>query len=528
MQCEDFSNLRAVILAAGLSSRMRGEHKALQPLGDTTMLGAALGAFARAGVPGVRVVTGHKNAQVADEALRHGGIPVHNPNFAQGMFTSICTGLLDIENERHSLLFPPLEEEQADIAGPDQTAASGHNDVPAQNTDTNGERANIGAVFIMPVDAALIRAESIAAMASTWLSLDQGLRQKAIIIPGFAGRCGHPPLFGADHILPLLLWQGGGQWQDQWQWRGGLRDYVRTLLDKNLADGFSNGQAPTYAPLALAASAPRLFDQPEPKTGNGGQDAVVYFVSLPDKGAGADMDTAEDLATAEAFLEATRARRDPSPEEALEWLRLSNLPGEKILHCIQVALGALRLGLAIREAGLPVDPALIVCGGLLHDVARLQKGHARAGAELLRREGWHDCATVVNAHTVLPDAMLEALGLVVRDLPVGKDEKLKNMEITRVFRPEVLYASTCVYLSDKFWSGFAPVTIEERFAIVKNHFSDNQEAINAVSHRQGIACAVEEYIGRLVGKEVVAVVRAPSDHHLDHWLEGCAQNRGRP
>lgn len=518
MHSGDLSNLRAVILAAGLSSRMRGEVKALRPLGDTTMLGAALRAFSRAGVPDVRVATGHKNREVAEETLRHNGIPVYNPAFMRGMYSSVSAGLSNIEAERIYLKCPfeKTKREAPDGAGRD--AVPERSALPAEEAVCNEQRPDIEAVFIMPVDAALVRAESIRAMAAAWRSLAPELRKRAVFIPSFGGRCGHPPLFGSDHIGPLIAWQGVGQWQDQWQWRGGLRHYLCSLLLDDIAARFHNGLSPYNAPLASAGLVPPLFDFAAETPREGLPSSSVFFLSLPDAGVVADMDTPEDLARAGAFLADTHSRRDPAPEEAWEWLRLSGLSAEKITHSVQVALGALRLGLAFQNSGFAVDSRLCVCGGLLHDVARNQKAHASAAADMLRCEGWNDCAAVVGAHTVLPDAMLEAFGLTVRDIPVGKSKIRPVPGAGGTFRPEVLHASACVYLCDKFWHGATPVGIKERFGRVKEYFAGNETALRNIGHRERIAQVMAAHIAVLVGEDAETVARTPAEHPLETWL----------
>jgi hypothetical protein len=130
---------------------------------------------------------------------------------------------------------------------------------------------------------------------------------------------------------------------------------------------------------------------------------------------------------------------------------------------------------------------------------------------------------VVGAHTVLPDAMLEALGIDARDLPVGAGDR-PGTEAVRMFRPEVLHAALCVYLSDKFWHGANPVSIDARFAVVKEHFAGNDAALAAVVHRQGIARTVAEHVTALAGKDAEALVRAPADHTLDLWLQKLISN----
>lgn len=87
----------AIILAAGLSSRM-GKLKPLLPLGESTVLGQCIAVFRQAGISNILVVTGHQAAEVAAEAAAHGARPVHNPDFAEGMYSSIRAGARALEN----------------------------------------------------------------------------------------------------------------------------------------------------------------------------------------------------------------------------------------------------------------------------------------------------------------------------------------------------------------------------------------------------------------------------------------------
>jgi molybdenum cofactor cytidylyltransferase len=86
-------NIAAVVLAAGRSSRMGGPNKLLEQIGGRPLVRivteAALGSRARP----VIVVTGHQHESV--EAVL-AGLPVqliHNPRFADGLGTSLATGI---------------------------------------------------------------------------------------------------------------------------------------------------------------------------------------------------------------------------------------------------------------------------------------------------------------------------------------------------------------------------------------------------------------------------------------------------
>lgn len=69
----------AVVLAAGYSSRM-GEFKPLLPLGEVTVLERVVTLFHDAGISDVRVVTGHREADLKPRLERLGARAVANPD----------------------------------------------------------------------------------------------------------------------------------------------------------------------------------------------------------------------------------------------------------------------------------------------------------------------------------------------------------------------------------------------------------------------------------------------------------------
>jgi len=83
----------AVVLAAGLSSRMKGSHKLLLPVDGQPAVRRTVSALAAAAPEEIVVVTGFKGRAVM-EALD--GLPVTfqcNPRYEQGQMTSVAAGV---------------------------------------------------------------------------------------------------------------------------------------------------------------------------------------------------------------------------------------------------------------------------------------------------------------------------------------------------------------------------------------------------------------------------------------------------
>lgn len=87
----------AIVLAAGLSRRMGEKNKLLQPVGSMTVLERVLAALSRSGLSSIVVVTGHEAERVQavvaglDAAARVRC--VHNPDYAEGLSTSLRVGI---------------------------------------------------------------------------------------------------------------------------------------------------------------------------------------------------------------------------------------------------------------------------------------------------------------------------------------------------------------------------------------------------------------------------------------------------
>jgi CTP:molybdopterin cytidylyltransferase MocA len=168
----------AIILAAGYSSRM-GAFKPLLPLAGASALERAVGLFREAGVGDVRVVTGHRAAELGPLLKRLGVRPIFNPDYPEGMFSSVATG------------FSSLEEK-------------------------------ISACFILPVDLPLVRPATVHRLWQTFAEAPA-----AVLYPTFGGKRGHPPLIAGEAARRLPGWTGeGGLKRALGQWEAQSREVV--------------------------------------------------------------------------------------------------------------------------------------------------------------------------------------------------------------------------------------------------------------------------------------------------------------
>jgi len=155
------TRLAAIVPAAGLSTRME-RFKPLLPLGRGTVLSRCLCAFKANGVVPVIVVTGKRGEEVAEATRAAGGTPVHNPDYEQGMFSSVRAG------------------------------------VAALPDDVDG-------FFTLPADIPLVRPETVDRLADAWERT-----RPAVLYPRFRGERGHPPLIARALIPEILAHDGAG------------------------------------------------------------------------------------------------------------------------------------------------------------------------------------------------------------------------------------------------------------------------------------------------------------------------------
>jgi putative nucleotidyltransferase with HDIG domain len=154
-------HITAIIPAAGLSSRMKA-FKPLLPLGNTTLLASSIRLFQHCGIRDIRVITGHRAENIDPLVHAMGAVPMHNPDFMEGMFSSVLTGIRQLQ--------PECE-----------------------------------AFFMLPADIPMVRPHTVKEILRAY----QNGKGK-IIYPFFEGQCGHPPLISCEYVPDILAWNRDG------------------------------------------------------------------------------------------------------------------------------------------------------------------------------------------------------------------------------------------------------------------------------------------------------------------------------
>ena len=156
------SGITAIILAAGLSSRM-GRPKALLDLGGIPVLAAQIRMFFDAGVDSVYVVTGACSEMVGPLAAASGASAVYNSRYEEGMFGSVRCGLSEVLN------------------------------------------GSASAFFLLPVDVPLVRAAGVKKIIEHYRRSG-----RSICYPVCGGHRGHPPLISVSLADAVLSYSGDG------------------------------------------------------------------------------------------------------------------------------------------------------------------------------------------------------------------------------------------------------------------------------------------------------------------------------
>lgn len=267
------------------------------------------------------------------------------------------------------------------------------------------------AVFVLPVDIPLVRPATIRTLAERVPNSNA-----QVLLPTFRGMPGHPPLIRAAAVPGILSWRG----------EGGLAGALAGLDQERV-------------PVA---------------------DRQILF----------DVDDDEAVTEAEARL----ARLDiPTPAEALALLDLHNAGERGVAHARGVADASLALARALIARGQDLDLELTESAALLHDIAKGQPEHEKAGGALLAAQGCRRLAEIVAAH---------------RDIdPAG---------MTRLTEREL------VYLADKLVRGPHRVSITQRFQEKLDRFAGDEAACSAISRRQKHALAMLALLEQSAGKNV--------------------------
>jgi len=150
----------AIVLAAGLSSRM-GSLKPLLPLGEGTIADHVIATFAANNVE-VYLVVGYRKKEIAASIKDRSVNIVENPQYEQGMFTSVQAGVRRLRRSHKRF-------------------------------------------FVMPVDIPLVSPATVGQLMTEARS-----HPRSILYPTFGGRRGHPVLIPARLVEPILQWKKDG------------------------------------------------------------------------------------------------------------------------------------------------------------------------------------------------------------------------------------------------------------------------------------------------------------------------------
>jgi molybdenum cofactor cytidylyltransferase len=365
-------NISAIILAAGMSTRM-GAFKPLLPIGHTTAIENIIRVFRLAGVGDISVITGFRARDVASALKHHNVRLVLNESYADGMLSSIKTGI------RH--LRPDCE-----------------------------------AFFILPTDIPLVRLSTVNALSTAFCS-------ENILYPTFQDRRGHPPLISTHFSRDILNFRG----------EGGLQTFLAH------------------------------------------HESFALDVTVADPGILLDMDTKPDY---RKILARYRQYRIPTPEECLALLSETFGVDENVIdHGKMVAEVALVLGKAIQESKTDLNLDLLVAAGLLHDLARNQRDHARVAMQMLNNLDYPAVAEIVGVHM---------------DIRLEDGKAITEKEI--------------VFLADKLVNGTRIVGLKSRFDRVIKRYGSEPDVLASIKDRLGSALKIQHRVEQLAGRPLEAIV----------------------
>lgn len=266
------------------------------------------------------------------------------------------------------------------------------------------------AFFLMPVDIPLVSPATIKRI----LACAEENPEK-IVYPVFNGKRGHPPLIPASLADEILGWQG----------EGGLNTI-----------------------LALHRE-------------------MQVEISVADGNILADADNRDDFSLLEKRFETYDI---PDESECRALLDIAGTPENVRAHCRKVAEVAVALGQALLEAGHKADIGEIRAAALLHDIAKSQANHQKAGAGILTEHGFERIGDIISIHQ----------DLVEDTASVDIETKI-------------------VYFADKIVNEQTVVSVEERFRGSAKRYGHIPEAAEKIRNARVRALRVKEELEKLLG-----------------------------
>lgn len=284
---------------------------------------------------------------------------------------------------------------------------------------------HVHAFLLLPVDTPLVKPRTIKALTDAYRASGSW-----VTYPRFLGRRGHPPLIALKCIGDTL----------DPEYEGGMRAYLQRYEDR-AAD-----------------------------------------VDVIDEGILLGCNTSEEHATLNRVHSMTEM---PTENECKAIWEMLGTPDPIIRHSRVVAEVARLIAVHLNTKGHRLNADLLVAAGHLHDIAKGEPDHARAGAAFLRQLGYGRTAEVVAQHmdVVLPNE--------------GIDE------------------SALLYLADKCAGEDRIVSLRERFDRAVAKWAGNPEALDAIHKRRWNAMTIVRRIEAALGQSLESVLhRHKNDLHF--------------
>lgn len=269
---------------------------------------------------------------------------------------------------------------------------------------------DIDAYFVQPVDIPLIKRTTIELLLNNDSILDKG-----ILYPTFCNKKGHPPLIDCKYNDKIIVSNGDGG--------------LKRILEEFKAES-------VCVPV---------FDQ-----------AILM-----------DMDKKEDYDKLVLYDSLNAPNRD----ECLAILTYYKTPEHIIRHCEAVEKVAHTILCEVNSYCIDLNEYALLAAALLHDIARREKNHATAGADMIREIGYPFVGEMIASHM---------------DIEVSEQEPLKEQEI--------------LYLADKLVIEDRNCRLDDRFKQALSENKDNLIAIKKINQRWNAARDIINKIEKLTGK----------------------------
>jgi hypothetical protein len=155
----------------------------------------------------------------------------------------------------------------------------------------------------------------------------------------------------------------------------------------------------------------------------------------------------------------------------MEILRLSNIKQEAIEHMLSVSEFSKKVAVLLNEKGYDLNINAAYSGGLLHDVGKGKKDHAKEGGKIVCSFGYDCLSEIVSEHMEL-----------INSNKIGEKE--------------------VVYICDKLLMGTEIVSLNKRFEQAWSRYENSSEILENVNKRYVDAVEIKKRIEGILGNSL--------------------------